>query len=68
MSRGSYDAFGLIGAALSKNSSVFQSSSLTVVPISPNAAQVKLDGRMLTKLVSDHYEDADAVWRLLDRG
>jgi hypothetical protein len=29
---------------------------------------VKLDGRMLTKLVSDHYEDADAVWRLLDRG
>ena len=32
-----YDAFGLIGAALSTKISVFQSSSLKVAPISPNA-------------------------------
>ena len=32
-----YHAFGLIGTALSKKISVFQSSSLKVVPISPNA-------------------------------
>jgi hypothetical protein len=37
--RGSgYHAFGLIATALSKNISVFQSSSLKVVPISPNAS------------------------------
>jgi hypothetical protein len=35
--RGVHHAFGLIGAALSKKISVFQSSSLKVVPISPNA-------------------------------
>ena len=31
-------ALGLIGAALSKNIGVFQSSSVKVVPISPNAS------------------------------
>ena len=34
----SYHAFGRIGAALSKKISVFQPSSLKVVPISPNAS------------------------------
>ena len=33
-----YHAFGLIGTALSKKISVFQSSSPKVVPISPNAS------------------------------
>ena len=33
-----YDAFGLIATALSKKISVFQSSSLKVVPISPNVS------------------------------
>jgi hypothetical protein len=33
-----YLAFGLIGTALSKKISVFQSSYLKVVPISPNAS------------------------------
>ena len=33
-----YHAFGLIGTALSKKISVFQSSSLKVVPISPNVS------------------------------
>jgi hypothetical protein len=33
-----YHAFGLIGTALSKKTSIFQSSSLKVVPISPNAS------------------------------
>jgi hypothetical protein len=32
-----YHAFGLVGTALSKKISVFQPSSLKVVPISPNA-------------------------------
>jgi hypothetical protein len=35
---GFYDAFGLIGTALPKKFRVFQSSSLKVVPISPNAS------------------------------
>ena len=33
-----HHAFGLIGTDLSKNISVFQSSSLKVVPISSNAS------------------------------
>ena len=33
-----YHAFGLIGTTFSKKISVFQSSSLKVVPISPNAS------------------------------
>jgi hypothetical protein len=33
-----YHAFGLLGTALSKKISVFQSSALKVVPISPNAS------------------------------
>ena len=36
--RDGYHAFGLIGTALSKKISVFRSSSLKVVPISPNAS------------------------------
>jgi hypothetical protein len=34
----SYHAFGVIGTALSKKISVFHSSSLKVVPITPNAS------------------------------
>jgi hypothetical protein len=34
----SYHAFGLIGTALSKKIGVFLSSSLKMVPISPNAS------------------------------
>jgi hypothetical protein len=33
-----YHAFGLIGTALSKEIGLFQSSSLRVVPISPNVS------------------------------
>jgi hypothetical protein len=33
-----YHVFGLIGTALSKNISLFQSSFLTVVPMSPNVS------------------------------
>ena len=36
--RASHPCFGLIGTALSKKISVFQSGSLKVVPISPNAS------------------------------
>ena len=36
--RASHPCFGLIGTALSKKISVFQSSSLKVTPISPNAS------------------------------
>jgi hypothetical protein len=35
---GEYHAFGLIGTTLSKKIFVFQSSSLKVVPITPNAS------------------------------
>jgi hypothetical protein len=36
--RADHHMFGVIGAALSKKISIFQSSSLKVVPITPNAS------------------------------
>jgi hypothetical protein len=42
--RRGYRAFGLIGTALSKKISIFQASSLKVVPISPNASYLQPHG------------------------
>jgi hypothetical protein len=52
-----YHAFGLIGTALSKNISVFQSSSLKVAPISPNASYAAASGVFKT---SADFEESPA--------
>jgi hypothetical protein len=57
-----YDAFGLIGTALSRKISVFHPSSLKVVPISPNASRRAWPHRRLRRSGAESLSESGLKW------